>query len=196
MKNQFRFFVALAAFSVAGIAQADVASLARSISYNSGDIVRISQYLGDYGSAYFDLTDFNRNAANFAYTLNFADYLRLRDSYLRSRLSWNFLRSYQHEPAKFAWIDSDMNRLGFEMNPIPQPHVYSLTARGGGGTTVGDKNAACERARERAQADIYGQCSGYHGAITSLSYSSCGCKHMGGQKYNCDVDARAQCRVN
>jgi len=196
MKTKIKIFAAIAALAVTGIAQADVASVARSISYNTGDLVRLSQYLGDYGAPYFDLADFNRNAANFAYTLNFSDYLRLRDSYLHSRQTWGYLRSYQQEPNKFAWLDNDMRDLGMMMNPGPQPVFYSLRAVGSGGTTVGDKPAACERARERAQAEVYGQCSNYHGAITTQSFSGCGCRHMGGQKWNCDVTAFATCRVN
>ena len=185
---------AFALISNSAFSRESVPTLARDLVNNTTDVLRLSQQLGDYGYAYYDLENLQRSTVNFSYTLSWNDFAILRDSFQRSRYSWPSLRSYHSDPRKFQWIEGDMRELELQMHPAP--HIITLTSQGSGGTTVGDKPAACERAQERAQFNLVEQCSQSHGNLLQFHFSSCRCRHISGQKYDCDMDAYGDCEIH
>ncbi len=84
----------------------------------------------------------------------------------------------------------------FHSFPMPAK-IIPLTAVGSGGTTHGDKDAACMRAEERAADDVEMSCYNRDGELTDLRLSACDCRKKSGSKddYNCEVTAFARCLV-
>ena len=200
---------ALVGLTLAPVASANpniVYQRAYNIQVTTNDLINFSYQMGDGGFAVNDLINLNRAAQQFAYSLNYNDYQNLRYYYQVSRQSWGYLRVWQYEQQRFSWIDNDMQTINYYyQNPGPgpgpgpgNPKVITVTGTGAGGTTVGDKNAACDRAQERAIDDAANSCSQHHGWVTSSQASSCSCKSEGGskKKINCRANATATCKLN
>jgi hypothetical protein len=75
--------------------------------------------------------------------------------------------------------------------------VITIVGHGKGGTTVGDKAAACDRAYERAEDDAYDSCADERGYVLSTEDDSCRCTKKSGSRddYNCEARVYADCEV-
>lgn len=73
----------------------------------------------------------------------------------------------------------------------------TIIGNGSGGTTHGDREAACGRAYERAENDALNQCERRDGYAVDLRQGSCGCRRKPGSRddYNCDASVRLSCEV-
>jgi len=176
--------LALSAFSTSTKVEAweSLPRLAADVTSNVADVLRDSDMMGDRGYAVSDLRYFLDASYRFQSTLSFYDYQNLWNAYSRSRSTWAYLRAYNYSYNKLMWIDGDMNEIRnfMDRGPLPPPpprdRVISLTAPGKGGSTEGDRQAACQRASDRAFADVVGQCSRYRGNVQSTRYGSCNCR--------------------
>lgn len=72
-----------------------------------------------------------------------------------------------------------------------------ITGNGSGGTSHGDRDAACGRAYERAENDAYDQCDNRNGDPLSMTQGSCNCRRKPGTRddYVCDATVRLTCEV-
>ncbi len=75
--------------------------------------------------------------------------------------------------------------------------ILPLTATGSGGTTTGDKVAACMRAQDRANINVTNSCFSKNGQLIDLRFSDCKCHKKPGSKddYNCDIIAYGKCQL-
>ena len=75
--------------------------------------------------------------------------------------------------------------------------IVNMTVIGKGGTTTGDKIAACSKAQSRANIDITSNCMAQNGKLIDLNFSSCKCLKKPGSMddYNCDVTAYGKCQL-
>ena len=76
--------------------------------------------------------------------------------------------------------------------------VYSISGYGKGGTTRGDKRAACDRAYMRAEWDAEDTCHyDYDGWVLETRELGCSCRKKKGSKddYNCEARVRTECEV-
>jgi hypothetical protein len=75
--------------------------------------------------------------------------------------------------------------------------ILPLTVIGKGGTTTGDKVAACAKAQSRANIDITSSCISHNGKLIDLNFSACSCHKKPGSKddYNCDITAFGKCQL-
>ncbi len=73
----------------------------------------------------------------------------------------------------------------------------SIMGKGSGGTTHGDREAACGRAYERAENDALDQCDLREAYATDIRQGSCGCRRKPGSRdeYSCDATVRLSCEV-
>ncbi|MEZ4813853.1 MAG: hypothetical protein R3A80_01430 [Bdellovibrionota bacterium] len=78
-----------------------------------------------------------------------------------------------------------------------EARVVRLVGNGTGGTTHGDKEAACQRGYERAEDDAYNQCYRRDGDVLDSYEESCRCRKKPGSRddYNCDATVRVSCEV-
>ncbi len=77
------------------------------------------------------------------------------------------------------------------------PRIVTVTGRGSGGTTNGDRSAACWRAEDRALYAVASSCSNMRGNLVSSYAQQCNCHKKPGSKddYNCDVNAVGRCEI-
>ncbi len=75
--------------------------------------------------------------------------------------------------------------------------IIRISGNGTGGTTVGDKEAACERAYERAERDADRQCYDRDGESLGLRQDECHCRRKPGSRddYTCEAEVTLQCDV-
>lgn len=111
----------------------------------------------------------------------------------------NYFAEYECRQVVRATCES----IGYDPGPrpIPQPgyggRIVSIIGQGSGGTTAGDKNAACDRARERAYDDARFSCSARQGFPLDSTYSSCRCDRKPGTRddYVCRTEINLNCRL-
>jgi hypothetical protein len=72
---------------------------------------------------------------------------------------------------------------------------FVIFAEGVGGTSRGDRAAACQNAEERADADLRMQCSRPNQQIADQIYDRCNCVKKAGSRddYTCRIKAKAVC---
>ncbi len=85
----------------------------------------------------------------------------------------------------------------FTMTLSAEARTVRLTGVGAGGTTHGDRDAACGRAYERAQFDAEDQCYRKDGDVLDSVEEGCSCRKKPGSRddYNCEARVRLSCEV-
>lgn len=80
---------------------------------------------------------------------------------------------------------------------LAQARIVHIVGSGPGGTTTGDKEAACERAYSRAERDAERQCFNRDGEALSLRQEDCHCRREAGSRddYKCTAEVTLQCDV-
>jgi hypothetical protein len=75
--------------------------------------------------------------------------------------------------------------------------IVRITGEGSGGTTHGDREAACDRAYDRATDDAENQCFNRDGDVLGSERNSCSCRKKPGSRddYNCEATVRLNCDV-
>lgn len=78
-----------------------------------------------------------------------------------------------------------------------EANIVRIIGNGSGGTTHGDREAACDRAYERAEDDAVNQCFRRDGDALDLSQGACHCRRKPGSRddYACDATVRLNCEV-
>lgn len=76
-------------------------------------------------------------------------------------------------------------------------HVIRVQGYGKGGSTVGDRRAACGRAYERADDDAYFNCRHRNGYVQYVQENHCGCRVKSGTRDDlvCEATVTAGCEV-
>jgi hypothetical protein len=77
----------------------------------------------------------------------------------------------------------------------PKFIVKTLVARGTGGTTQNDKQAACSKAEERAHSEALMMCANENGMSESVRFVEIAYVKKSGNERVCRVDAQLKCRV-
>lgn len=77
----------------------------------------------------------------------------------------------------------------------PKFVVKTLVARGTGGTTQNDKQAACSKAEERAHSEVLMMCANENGVSESVRFVEIAYVKKTGNERVCRVDAQLKCRV-
>jgi len=185
--------------------------LASRMSSNINYLYDQSIRVGDRGYELNDLASLRIASSNFLYRLDYNNFLMLENSLRISSSSWMFLNSYRYESYRFMDVQNDFGVISSIMRqpfprPFPQPfprpqpvrRVITVTNEGSGGTTGGDRGAACERANERAIAGLPAVCGNQRGLLLNSSGGSCDCRKHPGSKddYSCKVVAIGSCEVN
>lgn len=78
-----------------------------------------------------------------------------------------------------------------------EARIVRIVGNGKGGTTNGDRDAACGRAYERAERDADRQCDRRDGEVLSTQDGNCHCRREAGSQddYNCDATVEASCSI-
>jgi hypothetical protein len=77
-----------------------------------------------------------------------------------------------------------------------EARVIRVTGYGKGGTTEGDKRAACNRAYDRAEYDAESSCYRRYGNIIRMWENGCSCRRKQGgtnREYVCEAKIAADC---
>ena len=78
-----------------------------------------------------------------------------------------------------------------------EARIVYVTGQGTGGTTHGDKEAACDRAYERAENNADRKCDSRGGDVMDYDQNSCHCHKISGSRddYSCDASVEASCSI-
>lgn len=81
--------------------------------------------------------------------------------------------------------------------PVPTTRVITVVGRDSGGTSHGDRNAACNRAYSRAEYDAANSCASYRGYLISTRAAGCDCRRKPGSRddYNCTATVYGDCEI-
>ncbi|MEZ4813887.1 MAG: hypothetical protein R3A80_01605 [Bdellovibrionota bacterium] len=78
-----------------------------------------------------------------------------------------------------------------------EARIVRIVGEGTGGTTTGDKPAACGRAYDRAERDADRKCDRRDGDVLDFQDGNCHCRKVSGSRddYNCDATVTASCSI-
>lgn len=78
-----------------------------------------------------------------------------------------------------------------------EARIVRVVGHGSGGTTNGDRDAACGRAYDRAERDAERSCDRRDGDILDYQDGDCRCHKKPGSRddYNCDATVSASCSI-
>ncbi len=78
-----------------------------------------------------------------------------------------------------------------------EARIVRIVGNGSGGTTTGDRDAACGRAYERAERDAERSCDRRDGDVLDYQDGNCSCRRVPGSRddYNCDATVTASCSI-
>jgi hypothetical protein len=202
-------------FSAAPAKADSLDMLASRMSSNLDYLYDLSIRVGDRGYELNDLANLRLASSNFLFRKDYNYFLALENSLRLSSSSWVFLNSYRYESFRYMDVQNDFSIISSIMRqpvpqpfprPVPQPfprpqpvrRVITVTNEGSGGTTGGDRGAACERANERALTGLAEVCGNQRGLLLNSSGGTCDCrKHPGSRDdYSCKVTAVGSCEIN
>ncbi len=190
--------------SVASANPYQIQQLATNVAQTAQNLYQQSATYGDYGYPLNALSNLAVAAKQFAYSLSPYDYQNLKYAYNNSRSTWTQMYSYNYLYQQFAWLENQFNQLSYEVEhyqpqpypPYPNyPYVVTVQGHGAGGSTHGDKAAACQRANDRSIQDAYNSCSQQNGQVVNYSTSGCSCSGPS-SNLKCVVNTTASCQVH